>query len=87
MKDVVARQLPATGPVLQERAWQFAEQWNIETFNKGSDRRFKSFRKCPNISFATMFGESVDVFDKVVNDWQEKLLLQIIKNLALEILP
>ena len=71
-KDVVSRQLPVTGPMLQERAKLFAEQLKIDTF-KGSNGWLESFRKRHNISFSTRCGESADVPDGVVDDWKQKL--------------
>ena len=72
-KDVVARHLPVTEPMVQERALMFAQQLNIDTF-KGSNGWLVSFRKRHNIKFATHVGESADVSDEVVEDWKARLL-------------
>ena len=71
-KDVVSRQLPVTGPMLQERAKLFAEQLEVHTF-KGSNGWLESFRKHHNITFWTCCGESADVLNDVVDDWKQKL--------------
>ena len=71
-KDVISRQLPVMGPMLEERAKLFAEQLEVDTF-KESNGWLKSFRKRHNMTFSTRCGESADPPNNVVDDWKQKL--------------
>ena len=69
-KDMTARKLPVSGPLLQEKALLFAKDLAVEDF-KASNGWLESFRKC-DVGFATRCGESADV-NGVLEDWKEKL--------------
>ncbi len=70
--DATARRINVSGPLLKEKALQFANDLKIETF-KASDGWLDVFGKSHNIVFGLMSGESEDVDEKVVSDWKEKL--------------
>ncbi len=70
--DATARRINVSGPLLKEKALQFANDLKIETF-KASNGWLDAFVKRHNIVFGLMSGESGDVDEKVVSDWKEKL--------------
>ena len=66
------RKLPISGPMLQEKALQFAKDLGNTEF-KASNGWPESFRKHNNITFYVKNGEKADVDIAVVEDWKEKL--------------
>ena len=71
------RKLPISGPMLQEKALQFAKDLGNTEF-KASNGWLESFRKCNNIAFYVKSGEKADVDIAVVEDWKEKLLTLLV---------
>ena len=71
-KDMSRRKLPISGPVLQEKAHQFAKDLSNTEF-RGSNGWLMSFHKRNNIAFYVKSGEKADVDIAVVEDWGEKL--------------
>ena len=71
-KDMSRRKLPISGPMLQEKALQFAKDLGNTEF-RGSDGWLESFRKSNNIAFYVKSGEKADVDIAVVEDWKRKL--------------
>ena len=66
------RKLPISGPMLQEKALQFAKDLGNTEF-RGSNGWLESFRKRNNIAFYVKSGEKADVDIAVVEDWEKKL--------------
>lgn len=56
MKDAVARRINVTGPLLQEKALEFAEKTGNTNF-KAYKGWLESFKTRNNITFGTMSGE------------------------------
>ncbi|XP_054656685.1 tigger transposable element-derived protein 4-like [Dunckerocampus dactyliophorus] len=71
-KDSTARQLPVSGPLLQEKAKEIATQLQLDEF-KASNGWLDAFRRRHNIIFGKMNGESGGVETAVVDDWKQKL--------------
>ena len=71
-KDMSRRKLPISGPMLQEKALQFAKDLGNTEF-RGSNVWLESFRKRNNIAFYVKSGEKADVDIVVVEDWKKKL--------------
>ena len=71
-KDITARKLPVSGPLLQERALKFATDLRNNDF-KASNGWLDSFRLRHNIAFVRRCGESGDVDNAIVDDWKQKL--------------
>ena len=71
------RKLPISGPMLQEKALQFAKDLGNTEF-KASNGWLESFRKCSNIAFYVKSGEKADVDIAVVEDSKEKLLTLLV---------
>ncbi|XP_054630194.1 tigger transposable element-derived protein 4-like isoform X2 [Dunckerocampus dactyliophorus] len=71
-KDSRARQLPVSGPLLQEKAKEIATQLQLDEF-KASNGWLDAFRRRHNIIFRKMNGESGCVETAVVDDWKQKL--------------
>ncbi|KAK3104668.1 hypothetical protein FSP39_007460 [Pinctada imbricata] len=71
-KDAVSRRIIVNGPILKEKALQFAEDLGISSF-KGSNGWLESFLKRNGISFGTQSGERGDVDIDTVADWKLKL--------------
>ena len=70
--DCTARRIPVTGPLMKEKALQFASQLSNEDF-KASNGWLDSFVKRNNIKFGKLHGEAGDVADETVADWKSKL--------------
>ena len=66
------RKLPISGPMLQEKALQFAKDLGNAEF-RGSNGSLESFRKRNNIAFYVKSGEKADVDIAIVEDWKRKL--------------
>ncbi|XP_054631460.1 tigger transposable element-derived protein 4-like [Dunckerocampus dactyliophorus] len=71
-KDSTARQLPVSGPLLQEKAKEIATQLQLDEF-KASNGWLDAFRRRHNVIFGKMNGESGGVETAVVDDWKQKL--------------
>jgi hypothetical protein len=67
-----SKNMPITGPLLQEKARIFAERLDSETF-KASNGWLESFRKRHGIKFSVLSGEAADVSDETVADWTQRL--------------
>jgi hypothetical protein len=65
--DANARCVNVTGPLIKEKALQFACELNNEDF-KASNGWLESFLQRNNLCSSQMQGERGDVDDKVVND-------------------
>ncbi|XP_045178721.2 tigger transposable element-derived protein 4-like [Mercenaria mercenaria] len=71
-KDVTARRLPVSGPILCTQALKFASDLGDINF-KASTGWLASFLKRNNIVLGTMSGERGDVNKDTVTDWKSKL--------------
>ena len=67
-----SKQMPISGPLLQEKARYFARELGIENF-KASNGWLQRFRGRNDIVFRTISGESNDVREETVTEWTEKL--------------
>lgn len=69
-----AKQIPISGPILQEKARQFADQlgYSPNTF-KGSNGWLDRFRNRHAISFRTISGESAFIDDSTIEEWTNRL--------------
>ncbi|XP_041377364.1 tigger transposable element-derived protein 6-like [Gigantopelta aegis] len=68
-----SKTLPISGPILKEKALQFAEQLGIADF-KASDGWLTSWKTRFNIKQFKVSGESAGVNHDVVDDYKERLL-------------
>ena len=66
-KDMNRRKLPISGPMLQEKALQFAKDFGNTEF-RGSNGWLESFCKRNNITLYVKSGEKADVDIVVVED-------------------
>ena len=71
-QDASRRQVPISGPLLQETARQMAEKFKNEPL-KASNGWLQSFIKRHNIFFGSMTGECGDVDLSEVTDWKDCL--------------
>ena len=71
-QDASRRQVPISGPLLQETVRQMAEKFKNETF-KASNGWLQSFIKRHNIVFGSMTGDRGDVDLSKVTDWKDRL--------------
>ena len=71
-QEAVTRKINVTGPMLKERALQFAVELKNDTF-KASNGWLSSFLKRNNIVFGKMSGERGDVDGEVVEEWVQRL--------------
>ena len=66
------RNIPVTGPMLQEEALQVASRLGNTTF-KASNGWLEAFKKRHNIKQLVVSGESADVSDVAIEAWLERL--------------
>lgn len=71
-RGATAKGLPVSGPLLQEKALEFARLRNDGAF-KASNGWLDAFRKRNSIVFNVVCGEARDVNAATVNDWLSKL--------------
>lgn len=67
-----AKNMPVSGPLIQEKALQVAKIENFENFS-ASNGWLEKFRIRHGITFKSICGESKSVDTSVVKDWTEKL--------------
>ncbi|GFR60102.1 tigger transposable element-derived protein 6, partial [Elysia marginata] len=70
--DATRRRINVTGPMMQEKALQFATDLGITTFVV-SNGWLQYFVKRNNLAFGKLCGESGDVDGDVVTAWKERL--------------
>ncbi|XP_061188771.1 tigger transposable element-derived protein 4-like [Saccostrea echinata] len=77
------RDIPISGPILQEKAAQFAKQMNVTDFNasKGWLSRFKARE---NIGFKKLHGEKKDADTDAANRWITEVLPEMIRDYKAE---
>ncbi|XP_033730203.1 tigger transposable element-derived protein 4-like [Pecten maximus] len=71
-KDASSRRVNLSGPLLKQKALDFASDFGNTTF-KASNGWLDSFKSRHNIVFGTMSGERGDVDNSVVDNWRAKL--------------
>lgn len=79
-KSAREKNIPISGPIIQEKALSFAAEMNLTEF-KASNGWLESWRSRFSIGFFQVCGESSDVDMDVVNDFKKKLP-DIVKNYA-----
>lgn len=67
-----SKNLPVSGPILQERAREFAAIYNDTSFT-ASNRWLSSFKNRNALVFNTVCGEARDVSQTVIDEWLDKL--------------
>jgi len=69
-----SKHIPISGPILQEKARQFADQlgYSPDTF-KGSNGWLDRFRTRHAISFRIISGESASINDSTIEEWTNRL--------------
>jgi transcriptional regulator with XRE-family HTH domain len=77
-----SRNIPITGPIIQEKARIVSSVLGMEEF-KASNGWLESFRTRHNISFRLLSGESAELDHQVVEDWK-KNASQLLSNFRLE---
>lgn len=68
-----AKQIPISGPVIQEKARQVAEQLDASTTFKASNGWLEKFRNRHAISFRVINGESASVDNATIDEWTNRL--------------
>ena len=71
-KDASSRQVSLSGPLIKEKAMEFAKSLDIECF-KASNGWLESFKKRHNLAFTKMSGERGDVNLETVSVWKKRL--------------
>ena len=71
-KDMSRRKLPISGPMLQEKALQFAKDLGNTEF-RASNGWLETFCMRNNIAFYVKSGEKADVDIAVVEYWKKRL--------------
>ncbi len=71
-QDLTSRNYVLSGPLIQQRAREFAEAMNIHDF-KASNGWLDRFVKRHNIVYRTRSGERGDVDQETVDAWRERL--------------
>lgn len=67
-----AKNLPVSGPLLQEKARKYAEHYGDATFT-ASNGWLESFKKRNALVFNAICGEALDVNPALVDDWHSKI--------------
>ena len=70
--QALAKKLPVSGPILQQKAKELACELNEVEF-KASNGWLAKFKARHNLTFVNICGESKDVQQEPVNDFREKL--------------
>lgn len=77
--DVRARKIPVSGPLLCEKAKQFAFALGVdETEFKATSGWLRSFKQRHGIVFKTVAGEGADAPYDLVENWRESKLLRVL---------
>ena len=79
LKEMRRRSVPLSGPIVQEKAREFAVKLGIENF-LASNRWLELFKKRNGLAFKTVCGEAASVDEGVVEDWIREKLPRIIAN-------
>ena len=77
--SVRAKNIPILGPVLQEKALQYATELGYDEFHASSGW-LHNFKECHNICFKAICGESSAVDTEVVGDWRTQVLPQLLES-------
>lgn len=70
--DASSRNIEVTGPLIQEKTLQFANELNINSF-KASNGWLQSFVTRHNLVFKKMSGERGDINNRTVEDYRRKI--------------
>ena len=70
------RDIPISGPILQEKASEYAKQLNVPDFN-ASNRWLSQFKTRENIAFKKLHGEKKDAYTDAAQQWISKVLPEI----------
>ena len=70
--EATNRKINVSGPMIQEKALQFARELDIPTFT-ASNGWLESFMKRHQLAFGKLCGESGDVKTDICDDWRGKL--------------
>lgn len=73
-KSVRAKNIPVSGPMIQQKAKEIADALGNENFS-ASNGWLDRFRVRNNITFRSLCGEAADVDPSSCEDWQERLPL------------
>lgn len=79
VRQARAMKIPISGPIVREKARQFASSIGLQNF-KASNGWLIKFMKRHNISFKKLCGESASVDTTVTDDWKEHTLPKIIED-------
>ena len=67
------RNVPISGPMLQDEAMKIAEKLSCSSQFKASNGWLQSFKKRHNLKQLTVSGEAADVAEETVENWHERL--------------
>ena len=73
--------IPVNGPVLKEKAIQYAKELDIENF-KASNGWFERWKSLHEITFKTVSGEAKSCTKEMTASWEESTLPKILSNCA-----